>query len=50
MCKDDKRHKINVAYNLIEKVCNDTDDDCNAYDDLCNALDWLGAWFDEEDI
>ena len=50
MCKNDKRHKINVAYDLISRVCDDTDDDCNAYEDLCNAVDWLGAWFEEEDI
>ena len=38
MCKDDKRHKINVAYNLIETVLGDTDIDSSAFNDLLNAL------------
>ena len=38
MCKDDKRHKIGVAYNLIETVLNDTDEELWAYKYLEDAL------------
>ena len=50
MCKDDKRHKIGVACDLIRTVMYDTDMDIPASDDLLNALGWLEDWFDEEDI
>ena len=50
MCKDDKRHKINVAYDLIRTVMYDTDIDSAASDELLNALGWLEEWFDEEDV
>lgn len=50
MCKDDKRHKIGVAYDLIETVLGDTDIDSSAFNDLLNALGWLEDWFEEEDI
>ena len=50
MCKDDKRHKINVAYGLIETVLGDTDMDSFAFNELLNALGWLEDWFEEEDI
>ena len=50
MCKDDKQHKINVAYNLIQTVLNDTDEDLWAYKDLSDALVSLNDWFEEVDI
>ena len=50
MCKDDKQHKINVAYDLISRVLDDTDEDTWAWEDLKQALTSLGEWFEEEDI
>ena len=50
MCKDDKQHKINVAYNLIQTVLNDTDEELWAYKDLYDALISLNDWFEEVDI
>ena len=50
MCKDDKKHKINVAYNLISTVKDDTDEDTWAWTDLFDALTALQQWFEEEDI
>ena len=50
MCRDDKRHKIGVAYDLISRVCEDTDEDAWAYEFLTQAMGSLNEWFDEEDI
>lgn len=50
MCKDEKVHHMNVAYNLIETVLNDTDEDLWAYKDLSDALVSLNDWFEEVDI
>lgn len=50
MCKDDKRHKIGVAYDLISRVFDDTDEDSWAYEYLSEALTSLQEWFEEEDI
>ena len=50
MCKDDKRHKISVAYDLISRVCDDTDEETWAYEFLAQAMGSLNEWFDEEDI
>ena len=50
MCKDDKRHKISVAYDLISRVCDDTDEDTWAQEFLIQALGSLNEWFEEEDL
>jgi hypothetical protein len=52
MCKSEKRHNINVAYNLISKVRDDTDEDGWAWEELTQALTSLSEWFEEreEDI
>lgn len=50
MCKDDKRHKINVAYNLIKTVMEDTDEELWAYKELADALVELDDWFEEWEI
>lgn len=50
MCKSDKGHQINVAYDLISRVCDDTDEDIWAWEFLTEALRALGDWFEEEDI
>ena len=50
MCKDDKLHKIRVAYNLIEIVKEDTDEELWAYKELEDALVSLDDWFEEYDI
>ena len=43
----DKRHKINVAYNLIKTVLEDTDEEKWSYLFLENALTELDCWFEE---
>lgn len=43
----DKTHKINVAYDLIKRVFEDTDDDKCGYRDLEGALASLENWFEE---
>jgi len=52
MCKSEKTHNINVAYDLIERVRDDTDEDKWAYEYLTEALVSLNDWFNEseEDI
>lgn len=50
MCKSDKQHKINVAYDLISRVADDTDENLWAWEDLHQALVSLEEWFEEEDI
>ena len=50
MCKSDKQHKINVAYDLISRVADDTDEGLWAWEDLHQALVSLEEWFEEEDI
>ena len=46
----DKQHKINVAYDLISRVADDTDENLWAWEDLHQALVSLEEWFEEEDI
>ena len=43
----DKTHKINVAYDLIKRVFEDTDDDKWGYRDLEDAMASLENWFEE---
>lgn len=43
----DKRHKINVAYNLIKTVMEDTDEEKWSYLFLENVLAELDRWFEE---
>jgi hypothetical protein len=52
MCKSEKRHNINVAYDAISKVRDDTDEDKWAFEFLTEALMSLRDWFEEseEDI
>ena len=50
MCKNEKIHHINVAYDLISKIRDDTDEDTWAYEELTQALMSLSEWFEEEDI
>lgn len=52
MCKSEKRHNINVAYDLISKVRDDTEEETWAFDFLTDAMVSLSDWFDEreEDI
>lgn len=45
----DKTHKVNVAYDLVKRVAEDTDDDLWAYEWLSDALVALEKWFEEED-
>ena len=47
MNEADKRHKINVAYNLIKTVMEDTDEELWSYFFLENALAELDRWFEE---
>lgn len=49
MDKLDKTHKINVAYNLIKTVMEDTDEELWAYEWLGDALVALNKWFEEWD-
>lgn len=50
MDKLDKTHKINVAYNLIKTVMEDTDEDLWAYKYLGDALADLDFYFEEYDF
>ena len=43
----DKKHKINVAYNLIKTVMEDTDEKLWSYFFLENVLAELDHWFEE---
>jgi hypothetical protein len=45
----DKGHKINVAYDLIKRVAEDTNEELWAYEWLSDALVALEKWFEEED-
>ena len=47
MNEADKRHKINVAYNLIKTVMEDTDEELWAYKYLEDALVALDSYFEE---
>ena len=49
MNEADKRHKISVAYDLIEKVLSDTDEERWAYYWLKDALYDLDKWFEEDE-
>ncbi len=47
----DKGHKIGVAYDLIKRVMEDTDEELWSYLYLENALAELDRWFEEgEDV
>ena len=46
----EKTHDIHVAYNLIETVLEDTDEDLWAYEFLEDALEALKKYFDEYEI
>ena len=45
----DKGHKIGVAYNLIKRVFEDTDEELWAYRWLEYALVALDRWFEESE-
>lgn len=49
MCIDEKIHHINVAYDLISNVRDDTDEGTWAHEDLTQVLMSLADWFEEED-
>ena len=49
MCIDEKIHHINVAYDLISNVYNDTDEGTWAFEDLNQALISLSEWFEDTD-
>ena len=44
-----KGHKIGVAYDLIKRVFDDTDEELWAYLYLENALAELDRWFEEDE-
>lgn len=50
MTYKDKTHLINIAFNNIKKVLNDTDEDLFAHHYLEEALLELEDWFEESDI
>ena len=50
MSKNEKIHHVSVAYDLISKIRDDTDEDTWAYEELTQALISLSEWFEEEDI
>lgn len=45
----DKRHKLSVAYDLIQKVMEDTDEEKWSYLFLENTLAELDRWFEEDE-
>jgi len=45
----DKGHKIGVAYDLIKRVFDDTDEELWAYEWLGDALVALDKWFEESE-
>ena len=45
----DKGHKIGVAYDLIKRVMEDTDEELWAYKYLGDALVALDEWFEESE-
>ena len=49
MDKLDKNHKINVAYDLIRTVAEDTDEEKWGYVWLTDAMTELRKWFEEPD-
>lgn len=45
----DKTHKLGVAYDLIKRVFDDTDEELWAYKYLGDALVALDEWFEESE-
>ena len=45
----DKRHKLGVAYDLIKRVMEDTDEEKWSYKALEDALGALDEWFEESE-
>lgn len=50
MTDREKAHLMHIAYDNIEKVQSDTDEDLWAYEYLGNALAELDQWFEESEI
>ena len=50
MTDKEKAHLMHIAYDNIEKVMSDTDEDLWAYEHLSTALVALEDWFEESDI
>lgn len=50
MVEREKGHLIHIAYDNLDKVRNDTDEDLWAYEYLSEALVALQNWFEESDV
>lgn len=50
MTRNEKIHEMNIVYNKLKNVLDDTDEDLWAHHHLEEALLELEDWFEESDI